>query len=254
MDAKCAECGKKLPVNTALLKNVVGGSLITGAAVGWTSYAFAGLLGFYGGAALIAIALLAGGGAVLASKDSAAVAKVGTKITDILNTHEFPCSNCGAVNWIFAGVKGNDLVSGLEHKEVLEKALQNVRHELIIASGFLSYYVVNESFVRKLRSTLARHVKITLVFSDSRSHSDWQLNGFNAALKLLESVSHEYPNLKLIQKHTHQKGIVVDDQYAVIGSFNFLSNNRVERAETSSKVSDEASIKGLKNEFLSFKS
>lgn len=85
MDAKCGECGKKLPVNTALLRNVVGGSLITGAAFGWASYAFAGLLGFYGGAALIAIALLAGKGAVLASKDSAAVVKVGTKITDISN-------------------------------------------------------------------------------------------------------------------------------------------------------------------------
>ena len=51
---------------------------------------FAGLLGFYGGAALIAIALLAGGGAVLASKDSAAVVRVGTKITDILNANQFP--------------------------------------------------------------------------------------------------------------------------------------------------------------------
>ena len=253
MDAKCAECGKKLPVNTALLKNVVGGSLITGAAVGWTSYAFAGLLGFYGGAALIAIALLAGGGAVLASKDSAAVAKVGTKITDILNTHEFPCSNCGAVNWIFAGVQRNDVVRGLEHKEELERAFQTSRRELIIASGFLSSYVVNEPFARKLRSVLLRQVEVTLVFSDERSHSNnnWQESSFSRALNLLESLSREYPNLKLIKKHTHQKGIVVDDKYAIIGSFNFLSNNRVERAETSSKVSDEASIKGLKSEFLS---
>ena len=251
MDAKCVECGKKLPVNTALLRNVVGGSLITGAAFGWTSYAFAGLLGFYGGAALIAIALLAGAGAVLASKDSAAVVKVGTKITDIVNTNQFPCSNCGAVNWIFAGIRENDLVSGHEHKEELDSALQNARHELVIASGFLSSYVVNESFIWKLRSALSRHVKITLVFSDIRSHSDWQVNGFNTALKSLESLSYEYPNLNLIQKHTHQKGIVVDEKYAVIGSFNFLSNNKVERAETSSKVSDEASIKGLKKQFLS---
>ena len=150
-----------------------------------------------------------------------------------------------------AQIQDNDLVSGLEHKEELEKALRNARHELVIASGFLSSYVVNESFIPKLRSVLSRHVKITLVFSDIRSHSDWQVNGFNAALKLLQSLTHEYPNLKLIQKHTHQKGIVVDEKYAVIGSFNFLSNNKVERAETSSKVSYQASIKGLKNDFLS---
>lgn len=254
MDAKCVECGKKLPVNTALLKNVVGGSLITGAAVGWTSYAFAGLLGFYGGAALIAIALLAGGGAVLASKDSVAVTKVGTKITDILNKHQFPCSNCGAATWIFAGIQDNDLVSGLAHKTELDKAFQTVRRELVIASGFLSSYVVNEVFAEKLRLVLSKNVAVTLVFSDLRSHSEWQKTGFKVALKLLDGLSSEYPNLRLLQKHTHQKGIVVDNQYALIGSFNFLSNYRVERAETSSKVSDEASIKGLKNEFLSCKS
>lgn len=254
MDAKCVECGKKLPVNTALLRNVVGGSLITGGALGWTSYAFAGLLGFYGGAALIAIALLAGGGAVLASKDSAAISKVGTKITDILNTHQFPCSNCGAVNWIFAGIQGNDLISGLEHKEELDRAFQTVRRDLVIASGFLSSYVVDEAFAKKLEIVLSRNVAVTLVFSGIRSHSEWQVNGFNTALKLLKSLSDRYPNLTLLQKHTHQKGIVVDDKYAIIGSFNFLSNSKIERAETSSKVSDEASIKGLKNEFLSLHS
>ena len=223
--------------------------MLAGAAVGWVTYAFAGLLGFYGGAALIAVALLAGGGSVLAGKDFGAVVQVGIKITDILNDRKFPCPDCGSVNWAFAGYRDNEVVTGDAHKVELENALQNCRLELLIASGFLCSYVVNEVFKRKLEATLARGVAVTLVFSDARSHSNWHASGYSAALKMLEDLSAKHGNLRLIQKNTHQKGMVVDQQYAIVGSFNFLCNDSVNKEETSTKVSDSASIQRVRSEF-----
>ena len=250
MDAKCISCGKKLLINTSLIRRIIGGSMVGGAALGWVTYAFAGLLGFYGGAALIAVALLAGGSTVLSGKDFGAVVQVGRKITDVLNDRKFPCADCGSVNWTFAGYEDNEVITGDAHKVELENALREARLELLIASGFLCYYVVNETFKRKLEATLARGVTVTLVFSDARSHSNWNASGYSAALQLLENLYEKHRNLRLIQKHTHQKGMVVDQQYAIVGSFNFLCNDRVDKDETSAKVSDKASIDRLKKEFL----
>lgn len=66
MNVKCSSCGYETQVNATLLKGLIGGTLLSGAALGWTTYAFAGLLGFHGGAALITVTLLAGGGSVAA--------------------------------------------------------------------------------------------------------------------------------------------------------------------------------------------
>ncbi len=75
--------------------------------------------------------------------------------------------------------------------------------------------------------------------------------GYEHAYTLLASLSEEQKGLMLIQKHTHQKGIVVDKQYAVVGSFNFLSNQRVAREETSLKVYEADASEKLIEEFVS---
>jgi hypothetical protein len=242
MKAKCTECGHNLKVSTDLIKTVIGGGLIASAGYGWVSYAFAGLLGFSGGAMLIAIALLTGGGAVLASKDSSAIIAVGRKITDLLNDRSYACPKCKKSNWAFAGYKDTEIVTDAEHRLELRAAFKNAKQELCIASGFLSSYVVDSGFIRDLETALRRNVKVKLIFSDARSHSDWMAAGYREALNSLEFLADNYSSLELIQKHTHQKGIVVDDQYAISGSFNFLSNKRVDRQESSTKIYDTSAI------------
>ena len=61
---------------------------------------------------LIAAALLAGGEAVLASKDFGAIIKVGRKITDLLNEKKYKCPKCAESRWIFAGYKDSEVESG----------------------------------------------------------------------------------------------------------------------------------------------
>ena len=213
---------------------------------GWVTYAFAGVLGFGGGALTIAIALLAGGGYVLASKDSNAIIAVGQKITGLLNDKKYECPKCNKSRWTFAGYKDTEIVTGAEHRLELRAAFENAKQELCIASGFLSSNVVDLNFIGELEATLRKNVSVKLIFSDSRSHSDFMAAGYREALNSLKAVTDKYSRLELIQKHTHQKGLVVDDQYAISGSFNFLSNKRVDRQESSTKIYGAKAIEQLK--------
>jgi phosphatidylserine/phosphatidylglycerophosphate/cardiolipin synthase-like enzyme len=253
MKIKCDACGKETAVGVTTLKALMGGSLMAGGAIGWVTYAFAGLLSFSGGAATIATLLLAGGGAVLLGKDLGLVMKVGGKITEQLNQRGYECPSCGATNWVFFGFKDAEVIKGSEHKITLQNAFLDANRELYIASGFLSANVVDASFLKELKLVLSRGVRVVLIFSDLRSHSDsgWMKTGYENAYILLASLSEEQKGLKLIQKHTHQKGIVVDKQYAVVGSFNFLSNQTVAREETSLKVYEADAIEKLIEEFVS---
>lgn len=250
MKAKCGECGYEHPIDVQLLRKVVGGGLLGLAAYGWSTYLFAGVLGFYGGAALIALALLAGGGSLLAGKDFGAITYVGKKLTDLLNEKAFPCAHCGASKWLFAGFEGAEVISGADHKRELTKALTSATNELCIASGFLSSKVVNDRFLQSLTALLEKRVSVTLIFSDSRSHSDWMREGYEEAVEALNSVAETHAELRLVQKHTHEKGIIVDRHYAIVGSFNFLSNEKVVRDETSLKISESKAVEKIRREFL----
>lgn len=250
MNARCLECGYNLVVSTGLIKKIIGGGLMAYGATGWVTYAFAGVLGFSGGAMLIAVALLAGGGFVLASKDSSAIIAVGRKITDLLNNKKYECPKCNKSHWTFAGYKDTEIVTGAEHIRELRAAFRNAKQELCIASGFLSSYVVNQVFIGDLEAILRKNVRVKLIFSDKRSHSDRMAVGYREALNSLEALADNSTFLELIQKHTHQKGIVVDDQYAISGSFNFLSNKRVDRQESSTKIYGAKAIEQFKQDLL----
>lgn len=250
MKIKCDVCGYETLVNKSRIKSLIGGGMIFSGALGWVTYAFAGLLGFYGGAALIAVALLGGGSLVLMGKDLNLVASVGKKIADIFNRKNYPCPKCNKTDWVFSGFKNTDVVAGAEHKLELSSALKDVKKDLYIASGFLSSNVVNESFIQNLESALSRDVNVRLIFSSVKSHSDWMKPDYQKALESLTLLSEKYPRLELIQKHTHQKGIVVDHRYAITGSFNFLSNEKVTREETSFKVYEAEAIEKFRQEIL----
>ena len=237
-------------MTTSLLKGVLGSAVMSSGIIGWVTYAFAGVLGFYGGAAVIAVGLIAGGGSLLMGKDFGLIVRVGEKIADTFNRKDHPCKGCKRTDWAFSGFKNADVIIASQHKSELAAAFGNVRKVLFIASGFLSSHVVNKAFIEKLETVLNKNISVNLIFSDLRSHSDWMKTGYTAALASLTTLSKIYPDLNLIQKHTHQKGIVVDQQYAIVGSFNFLSNSNVARDESSIKIYDSKAIAKLSREFL----
>jgi hypothetical protein len=250
MNVKCIECGYNLNVSTGLISKVIGTGLISTGVTGWFTFAFAGLLGFQGGALLIALALLAGGGAALAGKDSQAIIAIGQKITDLLNYRNHTCPKCNESRWAFTGYKDTEIVTGVEHKQELTSAFKIAKQELCIASGFLSSNVVNANFIRDLETVLRKNVNVKLIFSDVRSHGGFMESGYQKALDSLVAIAGCSSHLELIQKHTHQKGIVVDEQYAISGSFNFLSNKNVNKQESSLKIYSPKAIKKFKRDLL----
>ena len=250
MKIKCSACGYETIVTKSLLNGVLGSVVMSGGIIGWVTYAFAGVLGFYGGAAAIALALIAGGGSLLMGKDLGLIVSVGEKIADIFNRKDYPCEQCKRTDWVFSGFKNAEVIIASQHKSELEAAFRNVRKVLFIASGFLSSHVINRAFIESLETVLSKNVSVKLIFSDARSHSDWMKAGYTEALGSLTALSKIYPNLELIQKHTHQKGIVVDQQYAIVVSFNFLSNDKVARDESSVKIYESEAIAKLSKEFL----
>jgi hypothetical protein len=249
MRIKCGACGYETIVTKNLLKGVLGGLFISGGFIGWVTYAFAGILGFYGGAVSIAVALIAGGSSLLMGMDLGLMVKAGEKIADIFNRKNYPCEECKRTDWIFSGFKKTEVIAEAQHKSALAAAFKDVRTILFIASGFLSSRVVNKAFIEKLETVLRKNVSVKLIFSDIRSHSDWMKSGYSQALDSLTALSKIYPNLELIQKHTHQKGIVVDLQYAIVGSFNFLSNHKVVRDESSVKLYESEAIAEVSKQF-----
>ena len=250
MKIKCGACGYETKVTKRLLSGVLGSALMSGGIIGWVTYAFAGLLGFSGGAGLIALTLIGGGGSLLWGKDLGLIIIVGEKIADIFNSKDYPCKECKGTDWGFSGFKNTEVIIASQHKAELAAAFRDARKVLFIASGFLSSYVVGKAFIKDLEAVLRKNVSVKLIFSDIGSHSDWMKTGYTEALSSLTTLSKIYPNLELIQKHTHQKGIIVDQQYVIVGSFNFLSNDKVARAESSAKIYDSEVIAKLSKEFL----
>ena len=250
MKIKCGACGYETRVTKRALRGVLGSAAMGYGIYGWFAFAFAGLLGPPGGAALIAGTLLAGGSTVLLGKDFGLIVTVGQKIAGIFNFFNYSCKECKSIDWSFSGFNNLEVIIASRHKLELDAALTNARKTLFIASGFLSSHVVNEAFISKLETILKKDVSIKLIFSDGRSHSDWMKSGYTQSLGSLNALSKIYPNLEIIQKHTHQKGIIVDHQYAIIGSFNFLSNDKVARDESSVKIYDSKAIAELSKDFL----
>jgi hypothetical protein len=102
MKIKCGACGHETIVTKSLLKGLLGSVVMSGGIIGWVTFSFAGVLGFYGGAATIALALIAGGGSLLMGKDLGLIVSVGEKIADIFNSKDYPCKECKRTDWGFS--------------------------------------------------------------------------------------------------------------------------------------------------------
>lgn len=250
MEIKCRSCGYTSPVTLKTIQRAIGGSLILTGAYGWATYLFAGILGLHGGAALIAASLIGAGAVALHKQDTNMLLYAAKKIAILLNDRGYQCRNCGKSDWELSRIEGNEIISGERHKDELDNAFNEAHKELYIVSGFLSSNVVNRNFIEKLERALKRGVNIYLIFSDEESHksNDWIKSRYEEALETLRNLKKKCPNLYLVSKSTHQKGIIVDRKYAIIGSFNFLSNKSAYRKETSLKTCDQKDIEKFRKD------
>lgn len=139
-----------------------------------------------------------------------------------------------------------EIIEGIEHLTERDKALENVTKSLIIASGWVSKFVISKDFISKLQNLVDNGVKIRIIYG----YKDNQ--GFHSSDKESKDILNEFQKInkeedvKILFKANHSKIIVVDDKYALVGSYNWLSNNRAKNIERSLKTFDKNVIKDIK--------
>lgn len=146
--------------------------------------------------------------------------------------------------------KGDDfiIIKNQFHKNELKKALENCNKSIVITSGWVSDYVINEEFLKLIHDALLRGVKFRIVYGYKQSNGI-HTSSKNAIKKLNELNKIHNESFKIIEHPMHSKILIVDNKYAVCGSFNWLSNGKdiPNNTETSIKSYDKVLINKLNN-------
>ena len=115
------------------------------------------------------------------------------------------------------------VLSVYEHPPLLRSAFKNARERILIVSPWIRARVLDNTFVTTVAGCLDRGVSITIGYGiGQRDHGEKAPD--RAAREALEALSKTFPNFRLVRKgNTHAKILLVDSQYFVTTSFNWLS-------------------------------
>ena len=116
------------------------------------------------------------------------------------------------------------------HRKVLLETLDKAKKTIVIFSGWLTDYSVNEEFRDKLKKCLERDVDIIIAWGYKKSGSVGSENK-NKAEKSMRDLQ-EWTSIKKTKGildtfyfPNHSKILICDTNYAIMGSFNWLSNS-----------------------------
>ncbi|MFC5261236.1 hypothetical protein ACFPJ1_03865 [Kribbella qitaiheensis] len=114
------------------------------------------------------------------------------------------------------------------HRQALWSALRRARVRLVIASHRLSGEVVNDQLIRALELALERNVDVRIHYGEPHSGEDIDpedpAGTATTAEWMLFQLAERFPGRLIVRRSgTHAKVLLWDD-VAVIGSFNFLSH------------------------------
>ena len=117
-----------------------------------------------------------------------------------------------------------------EHRKFLLKTLNEANKTVIIFSGWLTDYSVNDEFRTKIKNCLDRGVDIIIAwgYKKSGSISSEQKNLGEKSIRDLQewtSLNKTKGTLETFYFPNHSKILICDTRYAVMGSFNWLSNS-----------------------------
>jgi phosphatidylserine/phosphatidylglycerophosphate/cardiolipin synthase-like enzyme len=143
---------------------------------------------------------------------------------------------------------GNDshhrVIVGAKHREVLERAIDEVRNDLTIFSGWIATRVVDRAFVKRLTAALDRGANVQLVFGyqspggaqrEDHAHASAvrQLRALAATKKKGALKLHDLSQATASKFGNHAKLLICDRSYVVCGSNNWLANRKFANAEMS---------------------
>ena len=117
-----------------------------------------------------------------------------------------------------------------DHRKFLLNTLDQAKKTIVIFSGWLTDYSVNEEFRNKIKSCLDRGVDIIIAwgYKKSGSISSEHRNAGEIAIRELQewtALNKTKGTLDTFYFPNHSKILICDTTYAVMGSFNWLSNS-----------------------------
>ena len=139
-----------------------------------------------------------------------------------------------------------EIIVGKEHIAERNKAIKSAKESLIITSGWVSKYVIEKNFMHNLQLAIKRGVQIRFVYG----YKD--VSGNHTSSKEIIQILDDFAaknskQFKVLKKANHSKVLIVDKEYAVCGSFNWLSNNIAHNEEYSFRSDDKILINQLSN-------
>jgi LysM repeat protein len=125
-----------------------------------------------------------------------------------------------------------EVVSGSEHFVVLKRALSEAKSSVCVLSGWLGSPLLDSTVQNRFRAALSRGVRIYLGFGWESSTAGHEMTPVaQSALSFLRSF--DPSRVVVAQFANHEKVLVVDEAYCVIGSNNWLSNAAFRNSERS---------------------
>ena len=138
----------------------------------------------------------------------------------------------------------------LAHREVLLDALDEAQDSILILSGFVSGFAVNDEFIKKIESAISRGVEIQIGFGWKHPSGSQPTNltvkrELRGLLEIQDQTSKSASagKLEVYYFPNHSKILIQDDQISIEGSFNWLSTgDGSQNLETSIKLTDKQQV------------
>lgn len=112
-------------------------------------------------------------------------------------------------------------------REILIHSLKSADEHLLLICPWLNKFAMDSQLLHHLQSALERDVVIDIGWGrlQDLQSGEFRQSVYYDALPLLEQMTRQYQNLRLKPISTHEKILVCDRNYAVIGSHNFLTSD-----------------------------
>lgn len=135
-----------------------------------------------------------------------------------------------------------------EHKRYFIYVLQNAKKHIYIQSPWVKQNAL-EFYKEYIQSALEKGVKITIKYGMQKPSQKDKQEIDEEVLAYLNELKVKYPNFSLKHDYDHSKIIICDDEFMIVGSFNWLSfggeskGGEALRGETSTINKNKESIK-----------
>ncbi|MGE0811529.1 MAG: phospholipase D-like domain-containing protein [Immundisolibacter sp.] len=124
-----------------------------------------------------------------------------------------------------------EVIDGSEHFNVLMRAFAEAKNTVCILSGWIGSPLLDAEIQQLLRAAVKRGVRIFLGFG-WESNSGHEISPTaKSALSFVRSL--DSSRVMVAQFANHEKVLVVDDEYCIFGSNNWLSNSTFRNSERS---------------------